>query len=201
MILEVSTTIWLPDAWMAKRSRPRGAGPSLYSPAWLYLEPWHGHSHHWAVAHQGTRQPRGTQRWYRATNTPPAPAVHTALVQGQEPAPGDAGVEALGVVRLVVGDQVEAAVGDVGVAVVGLDIGLDLVGVAGLDLGAEALGQVGPQEVDAAGAEPGHGRPGPGQPGRAQERPPAHLWLLGRRPGTGRADPLRDRHRFPSWIS
>ena len=70
--LEVSTTIWSPDTSMAKRSSPRGAGPSLYSPAWLYLEPWQGHSHHWAVAHHGTRQPRWTQRWYRAMKPPPA---------------------------------------------------------------------------------------------------------------------------------
>src|SRR4029453_7800473 len=76
----------------------------------------------------------------------PAAEVHTALVQGHEPAPGDAGVEALGVVRLVVGDQVEAAVWDVGVAVVGLDVGVDLVGVPGLGLGADAPGQVGAQE-------------------------------------------------------
>src|SRR5215217_1961240 len=128
----------------------------------------------------------------------PAAEVDAALVKGHEAAAGDAAVDALGVVLVVVGHQVEAAVGDVGVAVVGLDVAVDALGRAGLDLAAEALGEAGPQEVDAAGAEPGHGRPEPGQPGRAQERPPAHLWFLGRRPGVGRSHPLRDRHRFPS---
>src|SRR5690606_15422369 len=45
------------------RSRLRGAGPAKYSPISLYLEPWQGHSKPWLVAHQGTRQPRWTQRW------------------------------------------------------------------------------------------------------------------------------------------
>src|SRR6266511_4184949 len=70
-ILEVSTTTWSPWRATAKRSSPRGAGPSLYSPAWLYLEPWQGHSHHRELSHHGTRQPRCTQRWYRAMR--PAP--------------------------------------------------------------------------------------------------------------------------------
>src|SRR6266571_7781592 len=65
-ILDVSTRIWSPCTMTGKRSSPRGAGPSLYSPAWLYLEPWQGHSHHCEVAHHGTRQPRCTQRWYSA---------------------------------------------------------------------------------------------------------------------------------------
>src|SRR5690606_24219960 len=45
------------------RSRFRGAGPSKYSPTPLYLEPWHGHSNPWLVAHHGTRHPRWTHRW------------------------------------------------------------------------------------------------------------------------------------------
>ena len=53
---------------IGNRSRPRGAGPSLYSPAWLYFEPWHGHSNHWDDWQNGTRQPE----------------VHAALVQGHD---------------------------------------------------------------------------------------------------------------------
>ena len=43
---------------------PRGAGPSWYSPAPLYFDPWHGHSNHFEDAQNGTRQPRCTHRWY-----------------------------------------------------------------------------------------------------------------------------------------
>ena len=46
-----------------KRSMPRGAGPAFFSPAWLYCDPWHGHSNHWLVAHDGTRQPRCGHFW------------------------------------------------------------------------------------------------------------------------------------------
>ena len=48
------------------RSMPRGAGPSWYSPAPLYFEPWHGHSNQLDCWQNGTRQPRCTHRWYRA---------------------------------------------------------------------------------------------------------------------------------------
>src|SRR5215203_114035 len=75
----------------------------------------------------------------------PAAEMDATLVQGHAAAAGDAAVDALGVVLLVVGDEVEAAVGDIGVAVVGLDVGVDRVGVAGPDLAAEPFGQVGPQ--------------------------------------------------------
>src|SRR5918999_4218549 len=47
-------------------SIPRGAGPSWYSPAWLYFEPWHGHSNHLELSQNGTRHPRWTHFWYRA---------------------------------------------------------------------------------------------------------------------------------------
>ncbi len=43
---------------------PRGAGPSWYSPAELYFEPWHGHSNHFDWPQNGTRHPRCTHRWY-----------------------------------------------------------------------------------------------------------------------------------------
>src|SRR5919197_277097 len=125
----------------------------------------------------------------------PAAEVDAALVQGHVAAAGDAPVEARLVVGIVVGDQVEAAVRHVGVAVVALDVGVDLGLGAGLDLGAEAGGQVRPQEVDGAGPEAGQRRPEAGQPGGPEERPPAHLWLLGLRPGGGRPDPRGDRHR------
>ena len=46
------------------RSIPWGAGPSSYSPALLYFEPWHGHSNHCDCWQNGTRHPRWTQRWY-----------------------------------------------------------------------------------------------------------------------------------------
>ncbi len=52
-----------PTISMWKRSMPRGAGPSWYSPAWLYFEPWHGHSNHFDWPQNGTRQPRCTHRW------------------------------------------------------------------------------------------------------------------------------------------
>src|SRR5688572_25002299 len=54
------------------RSRLRGAGPAKYSPMALYFEPWQGHSNPIEVAHQGTRQPRWTHRWYRAIRPPAA---------------------------------------------------------------------------------------------------------------------------------
>src|SRR4249920_1265308 len=47
-----------------KRSMPCGAGPSLYSPAVLYFDPWHGHSNHCDCWQNGTRHPRCTHRWY-----------------------------------------------------------------------------------------------------------------------------------------
>jgi hypothetical protein len=119
----------------------------------------------------------------------PAAEVDAALVQRHVAAAGDVLVDALSVVGLVVGDQVEAAVGHVGVAVVGLDVAVDLGLVAGADLAAEPLGEVGPEEVDGAGAEPGDRGPKGAEPRGAQERPPAHLRLLGRRPGGGRPDP------------
>ena len=40
------------------------AGPPFFSPTRLYFEPWHGHSNHCEVAHDGTRQPRWGQVWY-----------------------------------------------------------------------------------------------------------------------------------------
>src|SRR6185503_18214642 len=54
----VSVTVTL------NRSIPWGAGPSLYSPAVLYFEPWHGHSNHCDDWQNGTRHPRCTHRWY-----------------------------------------------------------------------------------------------------------------------------------------
>src|SRR5437879_9547004 len=67
MICLVSTTTCPPSTLTTKRSRPRGAGPPFFSPTRLYCDPWHGHSNHCEVLHHGTRQPRWTQRWYRAT--------------------------------------------------------------------------------------------------------------------------------------
>ena len=63
-IVPVSTvTSPLPSTVTGKRSMPRGAGPAFFSPTWLYCEPWHGHSNHWLVAHDGTRQPRCGHFW------------------------------------------------------------------------------------------------------------------------------------------
>ena len=45
----------------------QGAGPAFFSPTRLYFEPWHGHSNHCDDWHHGTRQPRCTHFWYRAT--------------------------------------------------------------------------------------------------------------------------------------
>ena len=56
-----------PEMLSANRSRPRGAGPPVFSPTRLYFEPWHGHSNHCEVWHHGTRQPRCTHFWYSAT--------------------------------------------------------------------------------------------------------------------------------------
>src|SRR2546426_8793488 len=64
--LEVSTFTDCPSTFTAKRYIPVGAGPSWYSPASLYFEPWHGHSNHWLVWQKGTRHPRWTHFWYRA---------------------------------------------------------------------------------------------------------------------------------------
>src|SRR5204863_6034315 len=63
----VSTETALPSTETAKRSRPRGAGPPRFSPTRLYFDPWHGHSNHCEVWHQGTRHPRCTHFWYSAT--------------------------------------------------------------------------------------------------------------------------------------
>ncbi len=58
------STITLPlSIVILKRSIPRGAGPSWYSPASLYLDPWHGHSNHFEELQKGTRQPKCTHRW------------------------------------------------------------------------------------------------------------------------------------------
>src|SRR3546814_1563630 len=63
MMVPVSTERTPPETDMAKRSRPRGAGPPFFSPTWLYWLPWQGHSNHWEVTHSGTRQPRWTHFW------------------------------------------------------------------------------------------------------------------------------------------
>ena len=63
MIGRCSTLRVPPATVMAKRSRPRGAGPPFFSPTRLYCEPWHGHSNHCEVRHYGTRQPRCTHFW------------------------------------------------------------------------------------------------------------------------------------------
>src|SRR5207302_9787673 len=65
--LPVSMVTRPPDVSIGKRSRPRGAGPPFFSPTRLYFEPWHGHSNHCELLHHGTRQPRWTHFWYRAT--------------------------------------------------------------------------------------------------------------------------------------
>src|SRR5205807_1132810 len=65
MISEVSTLTAFPLMRILNRSMPCGAGPSWYSPALLYFEPWHGHSNHCDCWQNGTRHPRWTQRWYR----------------------------------------------------------------------------------------------------------------------------------------
>src|SRR4029079_14859526 len=64
---EVSTkTVPLASTVTTKRSVPRGAGPSWYSPAPLYFEPWQGHSNHLLEPQNGTRHPRGPRRGYSA---------------------------------------------------------------------------------------------------------------------------------------
>src|SRR5438067_7656257 len=77
MTILVSTVMVLPSITMPKRSRPRGAGPPFFSPTRLYFDPWHGHSNHCELLHHGTRQPRCTHFWYRAT-TPFSMPVSTA---------------------------------------------------------------------------------------------------------------------------
>ena len=72
-----------------KRSRPRGAGPSLFSPTRLYFEPWHGHSNHCDDWQHGTRHPRCTHRWYSATSPSPCP-VSDGLVRATFFAAGSA---------------------------------------------------------------------------------------------------------------
>ncbi len=52
-----------PEISVAKLSMPRGAGPPFFSPAWLYCEPWHGHSNHCELLQLGTRQPRCGHFW------------------------------------------------------------------------------------------------------------------------------------------
>src|SRR5439155_5697394 len=68
--LPVSIVRMLPESVSGNRSSPRGAGPSLYSPARLYFEPWQGHSNHCDAWQNGTRQPRCTHRWYSAISPP-----------------------------------------------------------------------------------------------------------------------------------
>src|SRR5215210_6941206 len=63
----VSTLMAPPATSTTNRSRPRGAGPPFFSPTRLYWDPWHGHSNHCEVTHDGTRQPRWTHFWYRKT--------------------------------------------------------------------------------------------------------------------------------------
>src|SRR5262249_54212655 len=62
LIVDVSTITFPSTIDIWNRSRPRGAGPSLYSPALLYFEPWQGHSNHFDELQNGTRHPRWTQR-------------------------------------------------------------------------------------------------------------------------------------------
>ena len=85
-----------PRSSIWKRSRPRGAGPSWYSPARLYFDPWHGHSNHFEdVAERH-----------------PAAQVHAALVQRHDPLGGDALGRVVGLRRLgraVPRHEVEAA--------------------------------------------------------------------------------------------
>src|SRR5438132_13105147 len=75
MTVLVSTVTWPPSTLTTKRSRPRGAGPPFFSPTRLYCEPWQGHSNHCEVRHHGTRQPRWTHRWYRATTPSSYPGI------------------------------------------------------------------------------------------------------------------------------
>ena len=71
---EVSTNTLPLTTLILKRSMPRGAGPSWYSPASLYFEPWHGHSNHFDdVAERDA-----------------AAQVHAALVERHDAVLGDA---------------------------------------------------------------------------------------------------------------
>src|SRR5919106_537245 len=70
----VSTLTLPPLICIGKRSIPRGAGPPFFSPTWLYCEPWHGHSNHFDVSHEGTRHPRWGHFWKRATSPSSSPA-------------------------------------------------------------------------------------------------------------------------------
>ena len=62
MTFAVSTTMIPESTDTAKRSRPRGAGPPVFSPTRLYFEPWHGHSSQKFRRHGFGLQPRCGQR-------------------------------------------------------------------------------------------------------------------------------------------
>src|ERR671918_3212827 len=66
-ISEVSTTYRPFETVTLKRSIPRGAGPSRFSPRIVYLLPWHRHSNHLLASHScGIWQPRCGHLRYRA---------------------------------------------------------------------------------------------------------------------------------------
>ena len=100
------TVIW-------NRSRPRGAGPSWYSPAPLYFEPWHGHSNHFEdVAERHA-----------------AAEVHAPLVQRHDPVGGDALGRVVGLPvagRPVPRHEVEATGPVVDAAAALCELGLDV---------------------------------------------------------------------------
>src|SRR5687767_10617065 len=81
----VSIVTVSPATSIGNWSRPRGAGPPFFSPTRLYLEPWHGHSNHCDVWHQGTRQPRWTHFWKMAMTPASSPgrtdSAYTSLAR------------------------------------------------------------------------------------------------------------------------